>query len=67
MNNYHLFLIRSNCMTQLAAHLLAGIIAFFLVSSITAAPKASHLPETPAVVRLAHPLQPAPTALLANK
>lgn len=67
MNNYHLFLIRSNCMLQLAAHLVAGIVAFFLVSSITAAPKESNLPETPAVVRLAHPPLPTPAPLLANK
>jgi hypothetical protein len=43
MNNFHLFLIRSDCVTQLAAHLLAGILALVLFVSLDA-PKESPLP-----------------------
>lgn len=34
MNNYHLFLIRSDSVTQLAAHLVAGIVALALIFTV---------------------------------
>lgn len=42
MNNYHIFLIRPDYVTQLAAHLLAGIVALALVTGFVM-PKAGQL------------------------
>ena len=44
MNNYHLFLIRSDYVTQIAAHLAAGIVALALISSVLA-PEHAVMPE----------------------
>jgi hypothetical protein len=65
MNNYHLFLIRSDSITQIAAHLLAGIIALVFLANL-----GSHsdrpLPELPAAQITAVSL-PAGTSLLAAR
>lgn len=34
MNNYHLFLIRSDQVTQITAHLVAGIVTLFLIATL---------------------------------
>lgn len=64
MNNYHLFLIRSDGVTQLTAHLLAGILALALFVSLDAPKDAPLAPP----VRQAHVMDvvlPASTAVLA--
>lgn len=38
MNNHHLFLIRADQVTQLLAHLTAGIITLVLISSLSTPP-----------------------------
>ena len=64
MNNYHLFLIRSSCVTQLAAHLAAGILALILFSGMTA-PRSPRVPDAVRPVHVARGMMPAGTAVLA--
>lgn len=44
MNNYHLFLIRSDQVTQIAAHLAAGIITLVLIVTLGAS-QGDHAPK----------------------
>ena len=46
MNNYHLFLIRSDQVTQICAHLAAGIVTLLLIASI-GSPKSEQLARIP--------------------
>jgi hypothetical protein len=64
MNNYHLFLIRSDCVTQLAAHLLAGILALVLFVSL-GSPKESPLPAPAPQASVAEHALPAGTMIVA--
>jgi hypothetical protein len=45
MNNYHLFLIRSDQVTQIVAHLTAGIVTLVLIFSVIAQRGGDHAPE----------------------
>jgi hypothetical protein len=63
MNNYHLFLIRSDSITQIAAHLVAGIIALVLIAQVSTSADAP-MPEIPAAQVTAVVL-PAGTPMLA--
>jgi len=63
MNNYHLFLIRSDIVTQIAAHLVAGIITLVFIAHVSA-PDAAPTPEIPAAQVTAVVL-PAGTPMLA--
>lgn len=45
MNNYHLFLIRSDQVTQIVAHLTAGIVTLVLIFSVIAPRGDDHAPE----------------------
>jgi hypothetical protein len=65
MNNYHLFLIRTNCVTQLAGHLLAGILALVLFFGMSATPREVRS-VSPAMVHLAHAALPSTAALVAT-
>ncbi len=65
MNNYHLFLIRSDSVTQIAAHLLAGIIALVFISSLVS-PAPERLADVPVASRTAAAvILPAGTTMLA--
>ncbi|HWA25821.1 MAG TPA: hypothetical protein VG734_09180 [Lacunisphaera sp.] len=64
MNNHHLFLIRSDSVTQLAAHLVAGIIVLVLASSICA-PQRSIRPDTVQATPAIELKLPAGTTVLA--
>lgn len=44
MNNYHLFLIRSDQVTQIIAHLTAGIVTLVLILGLVA-PSGNHTSE----------------------
>lgn len=56
MNNYHLFLIRSDQATQIVGHLLAGLVTLALVFSLAASTPVE-VPDAPA---------PAPAAMPAD-
>lgn len=65
MNNHHLFLIRADQVTQLLAHLTAGIITLVLISSLSGpetGPRAPH-ESTPAIE--AHITLPVDTEMIA--
>ncbi len=47
MNNHHLFLIRADQVTQLLAHLFAGIITLVLISSLSAPDAGTQSAHTP--------------------
>jgi hypothetical protein len=64
MNNYHLFLIRSDSVTQIAAHLAAGVIALVFLASLAKAP-ATNLPDAPASREVTAIVLPAGTPMLA--
>lgn len=44
MNNYHLFLIRSDQVTQILTHLAAGIVTLVLIASL-GAPRGDRQPD----------------------
>jgi len=64
MNNHHLFLIRSDSVTQLAAHLLAGIIVLALATSLFA-PKENNRPDNARTAPAVQLTLPAGTTVIA--
>jgi len=65
MNNYHLFLIRSDSVTQIAAHLVAGIIALVFISTLVTAEPGPLAAEVTPVAQAAVMELPAGTPMLA--
>jgi hypothetical protein len=66
MNNYHLFLIRSDQVTQILTHLAAGIATLVLISSL-GAPQGEHLSgHRPAEVAEIRTTMPEGTEMIAS-